>query len=192
MNALKKLPPPRMGIPEFLDRADRRPGRWQLRDGAPEAMAPPTERQGAIQSELAGLIRDHFRRIGSRCGGIITPGVVPRLRSDRNMLVPDIAISRAPPSSRVALRDPIVLIEIIFPSNEARTRANVWANATIPGVSEIVLVSSLDIAAEILLRLPDGRWPEVPEMIGRNGRLTIERIGFDAPLIDVYATTDLV
>jgi Uma2 family endonuclease len=192
MNALKKLPPLRMDIPEFLDWADRQPGRWQLRDGAPEAMAPPAERHGAIQSELAGLIRDHFRRIGSHCRGIITPGVVPRLRSDRNMLVPDIGITCAPPSSRVALREPIVLIEIISPSNEARTRANVWAYATIPSVAEIVLIGSEAITAEILRRRPDGSWPEMPETVGRDGRLTIERIGFDAPLIDVYATTDLV
>ncbi len=107
------------------------------------------------------------------------------------MLVPDIGVTCSPPSAEVAMPDPIVLIEILSPSNEAQTRANLWSYATIPTVSEIVLLSSLEVAAEILRRGPDGSWPELPESVGRDGSLVIGCIGFDEPLLDAYATTDL-
>jgi hypothetical protein len=44
------------------------------------------------------------------------------------------------PSGAKMLIDPIVLVEILSPSNEAETRANVWAYTTIPTVAEIVLL----------------------------------------------------
>ena len=97
MVALRKLPPRRMTISEFLDWAEDRDGMWQLRDGEPEMMNPPAVTHGAIQAELGGLIRDHLRSRGSPCRVVITPGVVPQLHSDRTMLVPDLAVTCAPP-----------------------------------------------------------------------------------------------
>jgi Uma2 family endonuclease len=192
MNALKKLQPHKMTVPEFLAWADQQPGHWQLRDGEPELMAPAADRHGRIQAELGALISNVLRPMGNRCCVVIAPGVIPRLRSDRNMLVPDIAVTCSPSSDARAVPDPIVLIEILSPSNEMQTRANVWAYSTIPTVTEIVLLTSLQVSAEVMRRLPDGSWPEMPEFIGRDGRLVIERIGFECPLLDVYATTDLV
>ena len=48
MVALAKLPV-RMSVAEFLAWAAVRDGRWQLVDGAPQAMAPPSSTHGAIQ-----------------------------------------------------------------------------------------------------------------------------------------------
>jgi Uma2 family endonuclease len=191
MNALKKPPRLDLTIPEFLTWADRQPGRWQLRDGEPEMMAPPGSRHGSIQAELGALLRNHLRAAGGRCRVIMTPGVVPHLRSDRNMLVPDIGITCSPDSAEAAMPDPLVLIEILSPSNEARTRANVWAYATIPSVSEIILLAGTKICAEVLRRNAQGSWPTLPETIERDERLLIESIGFDIPLRDAYATTAL-
>ncbi|HYZ64031.1 MAG TPA: Uma2 family endonuclease, partial [Acetobacteraceae bacterium] len=115
----------------------------------------------------------------------------PRLRAERNMLVPDIGVTCAPPSGGASLPEPLVLVEILSPSNEAATRANVWAYATIPSVAEIVLVSSTAVAAEVLRRRPDGTWPEQPELVGPDGPLRIAAIGFEAPLAALYRTTPL-
>ena len=60
------------------------------------------------------------------------------------------------------LPDPVVLIEILSPSNEPKTRANIWAYTTIPTVAEIVVLRSTSVAAEVLRRQPDGEWPEQP------------------------------
>jgi Uma2 family endonuclease len=190
-----RLPPRRMTVPEFLDWAASPAGgagaSWQLRDGEPEMMAPASDAHGSLQGELAFRIIEHLARTGRRCRAVVTPGVVPRLRSERNMLVPDIGVTCAPPSGGASLPEPLVLVEVLSPSNEAATRANVWAYATIPSVAEIVLVSSTAVAAEMLRRRPDGSWPEQPEAVGAGGALRIEAIGFEAPLAALYRTTTL-
>ena len=63
--------------------------------------------------------------------------------------------------------DPVLLIEILSPSNEAQTRANIWAYTTIPSVREILAVHSTRIEAELLRRNPDGSWPEEPPKSSR-------------------------
>ena len=182
-----------MTVAEFLswNPQDGTGALWQLRDGEPERLAPATGAHGSIQARLCFLITAHTKARGDRCRAVLNTGVVPRVRSDRNLLVPDVGITRAPPSMGWALPEPVVLIEILSPSNEAETRANVWAYTTIPSVAEIAVIGSTEVSAEVLRRRPDGAWPERPEAVGRDGELRFESIGFAAPLIAAYATTPL-
>ena len=189
MSSALKLPPRHVTIPEFLSWADDAPGRWQLRDGEPELMTPTTDAHGSIQSELSYLITAHLRARSSRCRVVTAPGVTPRVRADQNMLIPDIGITCAPPSRERPLPEPLVLIEILSPSNEAQTRANVWAFTTIPSVQNIIVVSSIQVSAEVLRRQADGSWPEQPEAVTSDGELRIDAIGFRAPLRNAYRTT---
>jgi Uma2 family endonuclease len=87
------------------------------------------------------------------------------------------------------MTDPVALIEILSPSNEAETRAKVWAYTTIPSVMEIVLLRSTAVAAEILRRRPDGTWPEDSETIAADCELRLDSIGFAAPLRLAYRTS---
>jgi Uma2 family endonuclease len=193
MVAALKLPPRRMTVAEFLawDPDDGSAALWQLRDGEPEMMAPASERHGRIQAELAYLLTAHLRRHNAGCSAVIDPGVIPRVGAEHTILVPDIGITCAPVPTTHAMANPVVLIEILSPSNEAETRANVWAFATIPTVAEIVIVSSVRIAAEVLRRGADGAWPAQPEPIGPDGTLRLDSIGFAAPLRDVYRSAGL-
>jgi Uma2 family endonuclease len=191
MNAIKKPLPRDLTILEFLVWAEQQPGRWQLRDGAPEMMAPPGGRHGRIQAELARRIGNHLERLGSRCSVLTGAGVVPAVRSAHTMLVPDVGVTCAPTGDEAAIPDPIVLIEILSRSNAASTRANVEAYKTIATVAEIIVVTSWRIEGEILRRLPDGSWQNEPETIGSNDPLRTARIGFDEPLREMYRTTDL-
>jgi Uma2 family endonuclease len=191
MVALKKLPPPPMTVAEFLAWADVQPGRWQLRDGAPEMMAPPAERHSHIQNELARLIVNHLFAIDSPCRCASFPGVIPDARSARTMLVPDIGVTCAPPASGHAMRDPVLLIEILSRFNAAASRANAREYLTIPSVMEVMIVTSNRIAAEVMRRQPDGLWPERPDMIRAGGTLRLASIGLDVLADAAYRTTDL-
>jgi Uma2 family endonuclease len=192
MTVAIKLPPRHMTVAEFLDWS---PGdgesTWQLRDGEPELMAPASDAHGSIQGELARLLGNHLASGDGRCRVVVAPGVIPRVRSERNMLVPDLGVTCSPPSSGRAMPDPVVLIEILSPSNEAETRANVWAFSTIPTVVEIVVVGSAEMAAEVLRRGADGSWPERPDVIGADDELQLDSIGFAAPLRQAYRTSGL-
>jgi Uma2 family endonuclease len=192
-NALK-TPFHRMTVAEFLDwdSGDRTGALWQLRDGEPEMMAPASDPHGSIQSELNYLLTAHLRSRGGPCRVVTAPGVVPSHRSEENCLVPDLGITCAPPSGARLMLEPVVLIEILSPTNVSKTRANVRAYRTIPTVAEIVVLHSTAIAGEILRRGPNGAWPRHPEIVDADGTLRLDSIGFVAPLRDAYRTTALI
>jgi Uma2 family endonuclease len=182
-----------MTVAEFLDwdSGDRSGALWQLRDGEPEMMAPASDAHGMIQGELGALIRNHLADRGSPCRLGVTPGVVPRVRSTRNLLIPDLGVTCVPPAGGPTMPDPVLLIEILSPTNARETRANVWAYTSIPSVAEIVLVRSTSIAAEVLRRQADGSWPSEPEYIDAEGELVLESIGFRIPLRAAYRTSGI-
>jgi Uma2 family endonuclease len=193
MTAALKLPPRHMTVAEFLDwdSGDRSGALWQLRDCEPEMMAPASDTHGSIQSQVAFLLTGHLNERASACRVVIASGVTPRVRSAENCLVPDLGITCTPPSGARMLAEPVVLVEILSPSIEAQTWANVWAYTTIPSLQEIVILRSSMIAADVLRRQPDGSWPEKTERIEADGSLEIGAVHFAAPLRLAYRTTAL-
>jgi Uma2 family endonuclease len=192
MVAVAKLRP-WMSVADFLHwdpgPGDRRG--WQLVDGEPRAMAPAKPLHGYLQGELGALIRNHLRASGSPCDVFVTPGVVPATMSAHNMRVPDLAVSCTPqPPDRPDLADPVLIVEILSPSNRADTWANVWAYTTMGSVREILVLHADAVAAELLARGTDGAWPERPTMIA-GGELTLASIGLRLELADLYARTTL-
>lgn len=118
-------------------------------------------------------------------------GVLPHLRRNRNPRIPALAITCSDyPTEEDALTDPVLVVEILSPDDEAETWANVWAYASIPSIREILALSSIMVGADLLRRCPNGSWPEDSEIIV-DGDLILESIGFRAPLADVYRTTRL-
>jgi Uma2 family endonuclease len=160
--------------------------RWELVDGEPVCMAPPGVNHGAIQGQAAMLLGLHLRINRPSCRIIVTPGVIPGLRSRFNQRVPDLGVSCGPFLDSRSLADPLLLVEILSPSNEAKTRANAWAYATIPSVQEVLILSSTAVRAEIL-RQGD----ETPAIVAGDETLRLESIGYEGCLAGFYATTDL-
>ncbi|MGO9720338.1 MAG: Uma2 family endonuclease [Methylocella sp.] len=190
MSALPKIPI-RMTVAEFFAWNPPSPQIWQLVDGEPQAMAPPSITHGAIQSQLGHLIAGHLQDRGGACRVVTTPGVIPRVQAETNVRVPDLAVACSRyDAEESALSDPVLLIEILSPSNQAETWANVWAYTTIPSVQEILVLKTASIGAELLRRNPDGSWPSQPLPI-ETGDLTLESIGFNFPLAAAYRTTRL-
>jgi Uma2 family endonuclease len=192
MAALPKLAPSRMTVAEFLAwPGDGTSTRYELADGEPRAMDPASVTHGVIQANIGALLYAHLK--GTRCKPVAAPGVIPRLRAAMNMRVPDIAVNCIPDEAgQRALPDPILIIEILSPSNETETRENVWAYTTIPSVREILLVRSTDIGAELFCRETDGNWPEQPQVIESADGLALSSIDFCVPLIEFYTDTYLV
>jgi Uma2 family endonuclease len=189
MSALPKLMLSRMTVAEFIDWPGDGSGlKHQLVDGEPRAMAPASTTHGRIQATLARLLGNHLA--GTGCDVVIEPGVIPRVRAEANMRVPDLAVTCAPddPASH-ALIEPILLVEILSPSKEPETRANVWAYTTIPTVREILLVRSTHIAAELICREQNGNWPASAQSVAAEAALVLESIDFGCPLAAIYEGT---
>ena len=146
---------------------------------------------GAIQNELGRLLGNHLSGRGGPCSVVTTPGVIPRVRSDANLRIPDLAVTCAEyREEEAALAEPVLIVEILSPSNQAETWSNVWAYTTIPSVREILVVRSATIGADLLRRSADGSWPERAETL-TEGVLRLDSIGFAVPLAALYRTTRL-
>jgi Uma2 family endonuclease len=166
--------------------------RWQLFDGEPVCMAPGSEDHGRMQAEAVMLLGLHLRGRRPGCEVVVAPGVVPRVRSANNHRIPDLGVTCSPPSGGQIVTDPVLLIEILSPSNAARTRENVWTYSTIPSVAEILLLGSVRVEAELLRRGRDASWPEAPLCLGAEDDLELAFIGFRGPLRAFYRTTDVL
>lgn len=193
MVALRKRVPTRMTLDEFLvwNPGDPRGWTWQLIDGEPAAMAPGSHADAVIQSEVARLLGNHLVDQRSPCHVVTESGIVPRVGANRNYRVPDLGVTCAPPSNDPMVPEPVVLIEILSPSNEADTRANIWAYTTVPSLREILAIRSTRVEAELLVRDADGTWPAEPEIIGPADAVRLASIAFSSPLSSVYRTTAL-
>lgn len=190
MVALPKIPA-FMTVSEFLAWDSPGPARWQLVEGEPQAMAPASRSHNSIQAELGRLVGNALLDRGSPCTVVPTPGLIPRVRSTTNFRIPDLVVTCSGYTTEEhAIGDPVLIVEILSPSNKAETWTNVWAYVTIPSVQEILIVKSTEIGAELLRRGPDGSWPPEPEAIEADETLVLESI-FSCPLRALYRTTRL-
>jgi Uma2 family endonuclease len=188
MSTALQLPEP-MTIDAFLawDAPDHR--RWQLVDGQPVAMAPPSPEHAVIQNELARQLGNHLLAKGGTCRAASGAGVSLGVRSDVNFRIPDIAVTCSPlVRGSGTLRDPVLLIEILSPGNAAETWINVWSYTTIPTVQEIAVIHGTEVKAQFLRRNTDGTWPDTPSVAAK-GELELAVVAFRTPLAGLYAGT---
>ena len=122
---------------------------------------------------------------------VIEPGIVPHLLASQNFRVPGLAVTCVELETRQStLAEPVLIAEVLSPSNQSETWNNVLAYATIASVQEILVLRSVFIGADITRRRPDGTWPKEPEEI-RSGDLVLNSIGLRTPLADLYRRTPL-
>ena len=185
-------PPVPMTLQEFLDAPDDPTGaNWQLVEGEPVMMAPASTIHGTIQANLAYLLTGHLRRARPRCRVVTAPSIVPRVRRDSNVRVPDLAVHCGTARrGEQTIEDPILAVEILSASNRAETWANVWTYCSIPSLQEIMVIRTATMAAEILRRKPDSGWPEQFSPV--EGAVRLGSIDFEFPLIEAYFGTELV
>lgn len=113
--------------------------------------------------------------------------VVPRLRARTNLRVPDIVITCAPVvAGQITVPDPLLLVEVLSPSNQASTRESVYACATIPSVREILIIHSTRVKAELFRRDEHGNWPEEAIDLKSGDSLDLETISLTRALAEVY------
>jgi Uma2 family endonuclease len=188
MSAANQLPAV-MAVADFL--AWNPPGgdRWELVDGIPRAMAPSHPRHGAIQAEAARLIGNRLADLRPTCRVITEAGIQPKVRANLNVRVPDLAVTCAAwdPADEL-LREPLVVVEILSPSNQLDTWNNVWSYTTIPRLWEILVLHTVDIRAELLRRKDDGSWPDNPLILTAGDMVTLESIDFTVPITAFYRT----
>lgn len=179
-------------LQEFLAWESGDGRRYELVDGLPRAMAPASNVHGLLQSELCSLIRNHLRQHRPGCEVITNPGLVPHILSGHNFRIPDLGVTcaRIRPGASM-LPEPLLLVEILSPSNQADTWSNVWTYTSIPTVQEILVLHSGKVAIELLRRTGEGRWPGETETV-TDGDLMLASIGFRVLIAELYGRSGLL
>lgn len=184
--------PPMMTAADFIDwPGDGTSTRYELVDGVLRAMAPGSDAHNTIVMTFGSLLAAHLRekRPGRRV--VASPGVQPRVRAEWNFRIPDLGVTCAPNRpGEIMTPDPVLLVEVLSPSNAQDTWENVRAYATLPTVSEIAVVHSTRVAVELLRRDADGAWPKDPETLTA-GNLQLASIDARISISDIYSSTHL-
>ena len=182
-----------MTVAEFLIwPGDGTGRRFELVDGELRAQDAASDIHGTIQSNLNIAIGNHLRAHRPGCRIVTEPGIAPRINANWNYREPELGVTCSPNKQGVhMLPDPVLLIEVLSPSNRRATWSNVPLYATVPSVMEILLVESTEVKALLLRRNADGSWPPDPATIPQGETVTLETIGLELPLAELYRDTYL-
>lgn len=175
----------RMTVAEFLAWNSGDDRHYELVDGRPVAMAPPSRAHRLIAGQL-------LRHLGNRVSGRGPCSVEPEAGirpagSHDTYLEADLAVSCAPyEAGQQETPDPVLIVEILSPSTDRHDRmVKVPKYRGIPSVREIVLVAQDRAYAEVHRRLEQDRWL-VDLVIGLEATLHLDSIDLDLPLAEVY------
>ena len=193
MPATARKQPNLMTVAEFLTWPGDGTGRtYELVDGEVRAQDPGSDAHGTVDANLISFIHNHLKAHRPHCRVVSQGGIAPRLRANWNYRVPELAVTCIPNRADVHMTpEPLLLIEVLSPSNRRDTWSNVPLYASVPSVMEILLVESEEISAELLRRRSDGSWPEDAESFGPGSTIRLESIGLDLQMAEIYAGTHL-
>ena len=191
MSDVARKVPVMMDVAEFLAWDAPSGNRWQLVDCEPQAIAPASRTHNTLQGELGRLIGNHLAEQGKNCTVVPNAGTIPRIRADANFRIPDLAVTCSDYQvEEYDISEPVLLVEILSPTNKTETWTNVWAYTTIPSVREVLILHSVRVRAELLRRDAQGNWPERALVI-EDGVLELDSIEFRVPLAAIYRRTRL-
>jgi len=177
-----------MTLADFLRWEDGTDTRYELIGGFAVAMAPPARAHGLLSVRLGAMI-DAGLRSRRPCVAQSEAGIVPPGRDD-TFYVADLAVTCRPyQRGEQMVAEPILIVEILSPSTERHDRRiKVPAYRTIDTLSEILLIDSESIYAEILRR-EGNHW--ITELVqGRDAVLRLSSVGLQIAMADLYEGID--
>lgn len=186
MSLAHRLPEPWLTAEAFKTWPGDGTGRaYQLIDGELVAMAPASLTHGRLQARLATELNLHLRRHRPDCEAITAPSVQPRAYADHNVRVPDLAVGCGLGRTHY-LDAPVLIAEILSPSNMRETMEAVRACLSIPSIREVLILASESIGAEVFRRGPGGDWSREPDRLGPADVVTLDSLGFACPMAALY------
>lgn len=180
-----------MTVEEFLaSGAHGHQGKVELVDGIVRAMAPASATHSVIQGNLVIAIGNHLRVVG-RCRVAPEAPIRPAIGPRNNARAPDVAVSCAPTSAPKTFDDPVLIIEVMSPSNVDDTWESIRALAPLPTLTEIVVVESEKVEVQIYRRDAKGGWPDEPEVVTEVG-FQLTSIDMTMEVAEIYRATHLL
>jgi Uma2 family endonuclease len=165
---------------------------YDLVEGRLRAHAAPSDLHATMHSRLATLLTNHLDVHLPFCRVVIGGGIKPHIRAEWNYRIPDLTVTCARNAKgQYDVPDPVVIIELLSPSNQTETWDNVVNYASVPSIGEIVIIDTQRVYADVLVRDAEGHWPRNPVKVARGGIISFPSLKLDLPLDSAYRNTYL-
>ena len=162
-------------------------GKLELVNSVVRAQTYASGAHGTIQARITTLLSNHLKKTkpGCRVGNEV--GVIPIFDPKRNVRKPDVTVTCTPhtPGER-AFPKPVLIVEVLSPSNTDETWESIRACASIPSVAEILVVDSERVHAQVFLKDDKGNWPDPGEIVEAGGTIRLASLGLEMPMDEVY------
>lgn len=177
----------RMTLAEFLAwDGGGHVGKLELWEGVVRAMAPASAVHAIIQGNIVTAINVHLRASKSGCRAGTEAPIVPPMGRRKNARAPDVSVTCKPPTAEGTFEDPVLIVEVISPSNEIDTWASMESLAGLAELREILVVQSTRIEVEFFRRDANGAWPRQGQLIESGGSVQLQSIGLELTVAEIY------
>jgi Uma2 family endonuclease len=166
-------------------------GKLELVHGEVRAMSPASGTHSLIQANLAFLLGAHIRKMKLPCRVGTEAPIVPHFHANDNVRAPDLAVTCLDISKSKTFPDPVLIIEVLSPSNQKDTWESIYAMATIPALAEIAVVDSERVRVEVFRRDANGGWPKSGIVSEASGTVQLTSLAAEFLISEIYAGTHL-
>lgn len=174
----------RMTVDEFYAWAAEQPGRWELFNGVPVAMAPERVIHGRSKSRLVRAFEEAIGRAGLSCEFLIDSAAV---RIDRyQSYQPDgMVICGEPPSGgAIEVANPAIVVEILSPGNALKDmRDKLQGYFRVPSVQHYLII---DPDKTLVIHHARGEGDAVTTRMISEGSLALEPPGLTLPVATLF------
>ena len=192
MTAQSKLQLPPMSVDEFFAwDGGGHVGKLELVEGHVRAMAPASGAHSVMQANISAAIHIRLKALKSSCRVGTEAPVIPAFRPRKNARAPDLAVTCTPLSDSQVFENPILIVEILSPSNEDATWETIHALANLTSLKEILVVQSTVVEASVFTRDASGAWPNDGVVTRAGGTIHLASIDLALPIREVYEGTML-
>ena len=147
----------------------------------------PSSGHATIQANLARLIGNHLVAKRPGCRVATEGGVQTTIDAPHNVRRPDVTVTCAPHTKgQRALPSPVLIVQVLSPHNVPDQWETIRALASVGSITEIVVVDSEAIAAQVFRRGGDGIWPTEPERVAAGGTVRLASLDLDLAVADIY------
>jgi Uma2 family endonuclease len=173
-----------MSVDEFVTWAERQPGRWELLDGAPVAMAPERIIHGDTKYRVARALDTAIAKAGVPCRFVLDSAAV---RVDpRSLYQPDALVycGEPLPGDTWEIPNPVVVLEVLSPGNAMTDlRDKLQGYFRVPSVQHYLIV---DPDKRLVIHHARGEVDAVSTRIVSEGALRIDPPGITLAVQELF------
>jgi Uma2 family endonuclease len=174
----------RMTVDEFLAWAAEEPGRWELFDGVPVAMAPERVIHGRTKYRVTRAFDEAVVRAKLPCDVVLDSAGVPI--DAHSLYQPDAMVYCGEPVSddSVLVPEPVIVVEVLSPGNAMKDlRDKLLGYFRVPSIQHYLIV---DPDKKLVIHHARGQDDTVATRIVSEGSLKLDPPGLTLPVAALF------